>query len=407
MSSNGWKKGRMKDCIAGLESGVSVNGLDRTPEANEAAVLKVSAVTYGYFDEFAAKPISGKELTRANCTPKKDSIIISRASGSPKHVGASAYVPADYPNRFLSDKLWQVTANDLACPQWLFALVSSPRMRAKMLMFATGTNIKNITKSEFLEIKISIPPLEEQKAIADVLSTWDRAISTTERLIQAKEKKLDAYGRSLFDRNQNGKYPGWELIKLADVLDEHGDKSAGKEEVFSVSVHKGLVNQIEHLGRSFSAAKTDHYNRVHHGDIVYTKSPTGDFPWGIVKQSYTPEDVIVSPLYGVFTPQTHDLGIVLDFYFSSPTRATNYLFPIVQKGAKNTIAITNKTFLSKKLHLPTDKSEQKKVAEYVVTARKEIDLLKKLAAKYKAQKRGLMQKLLTGTWRVNIEEAVK
>lgn len=157
------------------------------------------------------------------------------------------------------------------------------------------------------------------------------------------------------------------------------------------------------MGRSFSAANTDNYNCVHHGDIVYTKSPTGDFPLGVVKQSYAQADVIVSPLYGVFRPKTFNLGLVLDFFFSSPTRARNYLFPIIQKGAKNTIAITNKTFLSKALHLPVDENAQKAVAEFVYAAREEIDLLKQLAEKYKTQKRGLMQKMLTGEWRVKPE----
>ena len=122
-----------------------------------------------------------------------------------------------------------------------------------------------------------------------------------------------------------------------------------------------------------------------------------------LKQSYTAEDVIVSPLYGVFTPKTINLGIILDFYFSSPIRTRNYLFPIIQKGAKNTIAITNKTFLSKALHLPIDEQAQKNVAEFVFAAREEINLLKQLADKYKTQKRGLMQKMLTGEWRVKPE----
>jgi len=122
-----------------------------------------------------------------------------------------------------------------------------------------------------------------------------------------------------------------------------------------------------------------------------------------VKQSYAKKDVIVSPLYGVFTPKTFSLGIVLDFYFNSPIRARNYLFPIVQKGAKNTIAITNKIFLSNTLHLPVNEQAQKEVAEFVFAARKEIDLLKRLADKYKTQKRGLMQKMLTGEWRVKPE----
>ena len=184
------------------------------------------------------------------------------------------------------------------------------------------------------------------------------------------------------------------------MLNEHGDKSTGKEKVFSVSVHKGLVNQIEHLGRSFAAKDTSNYNRVHYGDIVYTKSPTGDFPLGIVKQSLIKEDVIVSPLYGVFTPKTFELGAILDFYFSSPINANNYLRPVAQKGAKNTINITNKKFLSAKLRLPIGVKEQKKIAQFVQTTKKEMAVLEEILENYKKQKQGLMQKLLTGQWRV-------
>lgn len=265
----------------------------------------------------------------------------------------------------------------------------------------------NVNPTEFKKFcLVPVPTLPEQKAIADLLSTWDEAIEKNELLIQAKEKRIDAYARDLFDRKNDGKYEGWKVVRLKTVLTEHGDKSTGEEEVYSVSVHKGLVNQIEHLGRSYSAANKDNYNCVHYGDIIYTKSPTGDFPLGVVKQSYAEDDVIVSPLYGVFTPKTFNLGIVLDFYFSSPARARNYLFPIVQKGAKNTIAITNKTFLSKTLHLPIDERAQKNVAEFVYAAREEIDLLKQLADKYKTQKRGLMQKMLTGEWRI-VPDVVK
>lgn len=287
--------------------------------------------------------------------------------------------------------------------EYLHILTRTHHFRGTGELNMTGTAGQKRVPSLFLKnYEILLPPLPEQKAIADLLSTWDSAIEKTERLIAAKEKALEAYGRDLFDKSNEGKQAGWKVVKLKTVLTEHGDKSTGSEEVFSVSVHKGLVNQIEHLGRSFSADNTDHYNRVHYGDIVYTKSPTGDFPLGIVKQSYTKEDVLVSPLYGVFTPKSFDLGVALDFYFSSPARARNYLFPIIQKGAKNTIAITNKTFLSKTLHLPVEADAQKKLGEFLIAAKEEIAVLKSLAEKYKEQKRGLMQKLLTGEWRVKI-----
>ncbi len=185
----------------------------------------------------------------------------------------------------------------------------------------------------------------------------------------------------------------WEERRLSEVLKEHGSKSTGAEEVFSVSVHKGIINQIEHLGRSFSAATTDHYKRVLPGDIVYTKSPTGDFPFGIIKQSKVVKPVIVSPLYGVFTPETNALGCILDAYFESPANTINYLSSIVQKGAKNTINISNETFLSKALFLPTNKPEQQKIANTLTSLDDLITAQTEKIKALQAHKKGLMQQL--------------
>ena len=265
---------------------------------------------------------------------------------------------------------------------------------------ALGQTMLNLNTEIISKLPISIVPLPEQKAIADLLSTWDEAIEKTERLIAAKEKKLSAYRQQLFNPKRKSQMDGWTIVRFRDVLREHGNLSTGNEEVFSVSVHKGIVNQIEHLGRSFSAKNTLNYNRVHTGDIVYTKSPTGDFPYGIVKQSKVDEDVIVSPLYGVFTPITKEIGTIIEFYFESPVNAKNSLHPIIQKGAKNTINITNITFLLAELNLPLLQDEQKKIAVFVNVSRAEIDLLNELVQKYKEQKRGLTQKLLVGQWRV-------
>ncbi|WP_220125420.1 restriction endonuclease subunit S [Vibrio tarriae] len=185
----------------------------------------------------------------------------------------------------------------------------------------------------------------------------------------------------------------WTNRPLASVLNEHGLKSTGKEVVFSVSVHKGLINQVEHLGRSFSASNTDNYNRVIPGDIVYTKSPTGDFPLGIIKQSKVDSPVIVSPLYGVFSPETKGLGALLDAYFETPANTKLYLDPLVQKGAKNTINVTNKKFLSGSLPLPTSKAEQEKLGFFIDSVDELITLHTQKLNALKDHKKGLMQQL--------------
>ena len=195
---------------------------------------------------------------------------------------------------------------------------------------------------------------------------------------------------------------GWDYIKLEQVLTEHGTLSSGNEEVCSVSVHKSVINQCQHLGRVYAAADTSNYNLVKPGDIVYTKSPTGDFPFGIIKQSLMPHNVIVSPLYGVFTPTSFELGTIIDCYFESAVNTNNYLRPIIHKGAKNTINITNETFLSGHLLLPLDIEEQKSIAKIIATIRREIELVDQIKEKYSQQKKGIMQILLTGKIRVKV-----
>ena len=185
----------------------------------------------------------------------------------------------------------------------------------------------------------------------------------------------------------------WEEKPLSSFLHEHKTKSDGKCEVHSVSVTKGVVNQVEYLGRSFAAADTSKYNLVKPNDIIYTKSPTGAFPYGIVKQNKNPYNVIVSPLYAVYSPINKYVGYILDSYFESPERTNNYLSSLIQKGAKNTINISNDTFISKCMCLPSDPAEQQKIAECLADIDKLIAAQNEKVDALKEKKKGMMQQM--------------
>ena len=277
-----------------------------------------------------------------------------------------------------------------------FALVrAAPKIRKLTAVQA----VPIVNKSTFQKAKIRRPTLPEQKKIAAFLGAVDA------RIAGAREKRdlLETYKRGLmqalfsralrFTREDGTAFPDWEEKRLGEVLIEHKLKSTGTEPVFSVSVHKGLVDQVEHLGRSFAAKETDHYNRAKPHDIIYTKSPTGDFPLGIIKQSHVAHDVIVSPLYGVFTPETPAFGYILHTYFLSPINTGNYLKPIVQKGAKNTISVTNSTFLSNKLTVPVHPDEQKKIADALSAMDAKIETVAGQVAQLEAFKKGLLQQM--------------
>jgi type I restriction enzyme S subunit len=273
------------------------------------------------------------------------------------------------------------------------------RKKKDIAKLSQGNSVVHLYNKQLATLNLNLPTPKEQQKIANFLSALDNRIQT----LVKKKTLLEQYKKGViqkifkqelrFKDDDGNAFADWEKRRFSDVLFEHKLKSTGKEQVHSVSVHKGVINQIEHLGRSFSAKNTDHYSRALPNDIIYTKSPTGDFPLGIIKQNHIKEDVIISPLYGVFTPETKELGYILHVYFESPINTSNYLSSIIQKGAKNTINITNNTFLSKKMLLPVFKKEQTKIANFLSTIDKNIALVTKKIEHTKTYKKGLLQQM--------------
>lgn len=349
--------------------------------------------------------VNGNEKIRY--TLRRGDILINRTN-SYDLVGKVAIFDADIEAVFASYLVRLEVKKNLVDPWFLNYWLNHSVAQHTIKRIATrAVSQANINPTEFKKYcVVPLPPLAEQRRIVEILRPWDDAIKNLEALQKAKTVRLQWFRTEFLagKRRLHGFSSEWPKVPLSHVLTEHGLTSKGTEEVYSVSVRLGLVHQIEHLGRSFAAKETAHYNRVLHGDIVYTKSPTGDFPFGIIKQSNLGKEVIVSPLYGVFSPMTRHLGIILDAYFESPVAARNYLYPLVQKGAKNTIAITNKRFLEGKLLLALDPAEQEALAELLETVKAEIALIKAECNALNRQKRGLMQKLLIGEWRVPTED---
>lgn len=212
---------------------------------------------------------------------------------------------------------------------------------------ARNHGLLNVAVGDYFETKHFIPSTaEEQNKIAKLFNFIQQRIDTQNKIIEQHESLIK--GITL----QASKSSDCDKVKLSDILKERNETNNAHYEVCSVSVTQGVVNQVEYLGRSFAAKDTSHYNVVHYGDIVYTKSPTGDFPYGIVKRSEQQKKVAVSPLYGVYNPKNNEIGCFLHYYFCNPNSTKNYLHKLIQKGAKNTINITNQRFLENSIRIP-------------------------------------------------------
>lgn len=151
--------------------------------------------------------------------------------------------------------------------------------------------------------------------------------------------------------------------------------------------------QVEHLGRSFAASDTAHYSLVRPFDVVYTRSPLSDFKLGIIKQHKRRHNALVSPLYGVFEPKNPHIGLIVEAFFESSARAFQYLDPLAQKGAKNTIQLTNERLLSGSLYLPESQNEQRRIADCLGSIDALIAAQERKTEALRTHKKGLTRQL--------------
>ena len=247
---------------------------------------------------------------------------------------------------------------------------------------------KSISVEEWLKLYTCIPKANEQEKISKFLKLINERIETQKKVIEKYESLI----RGLITDVNSGRIAQCESICLRDLLAEQHEKNTNNYEVCSVSVSQGVINQIDYLGRSFAAKEVFHYNVVNYGDIVYTKSPTGEFPYGIVKRSDITKPVAVSPLYGVYRPINDYVGRYLHLYFKSPINAKNYLHKLIQKGAKNTINITNQHFLDNKILIP-EKGWLEKIVNFAAALEMKIATENKVLQTLQQQKDYLLSKM--------------
>jgi len=188
----------------------------------------------------------------------------------------------------------------------------------------------------------------------------------------------------------------WEHKQLSELLQvskkKNKDLKYSKEEVLSVSGEEGIVNQIEHMGRSYAGASVHNYGIVEKGDIVYTKSPLKANPYGIIKMNKGLPG-IVSTLYAIYKVNEQEAdGQFIEHYFSLDANTNRYLRPLVRKGAKNDMKINNEYVLHDRIYAP-QKNEQIKISKLFNLFDKKIMQLKKRNLQLEDYKSGVIQKL--------------
>lgn len=247
------------------------------------------------------------------------------------------------------------------------------QLRTMVASTARMDGLLNISFETYSGLKINLPSDDEQREIAVFFDNLNATLSNKEDYIESLKSLKLCYLSRLFPIG-GGYEPSirlkgftgpWKRQKLEDLLtirEDTAGENYTKENVLSVSGDYGVVNQIEFQGRSFAGASISNYRVVNKGNVVYTKSPLKASPYGIIKTAKK-EEGIVSPLYAVYDAKENCDPDFVQTYFENKDRLNLYLRPLVNKGAKNTLLISDEGALQGEVVFP-EKDEQKAITEF-------------------------------------------
>tara|TARA_R110002124_G_scaffold154139_1_gene321125 strand:- start:10710 stop:11942 length:1233 start_codon:yes stop_codon:yes gene_type:complete len=237
---------------------------------------------------------------------------------------------------------------------------------------------------------VPLPPLDEQKKISRVLSEWDNAIEKTEALIAAKEKQFEWLTSNLINR------AGHKRTVASGLMTEVSkrNKSSTIERVLSVTNHSGFVLPEEQFERRVASANVSNYKVVEQGQYAYNPSRINV---GSIARLDNWENGILSPMYVVFKLDTKKVCSDYFLHWLNSSEARQRIKNSAQGSVRETVSFKDLGAID--IPLPA-MDVQKDVTYKLNLAQKEISLLKKTLEQYRSQKRGLMQKLLTGEWQV-------
>lgn len=362
MLPNGWKKVKLGDLVSVASGRNKVrNDMGKYPVYGSTGII-------GLCDDFQ---YSG------------DSILIAR-------VGANAgFIHRANGQYDVSDNTLVVECGK----EYDFAFAYQQLRGINLNQYVFGSGQPLVTGGLLKKIELSLPPLEEQKKIAATLSVWDSAIEKMEKLIEAKESQKKSLITKLIVFSDDKNISELTKIKLSDIFDEVCEKNRPDEDVLTIIQGVGTVLRTD-SGREIIYDKNSlsNYKYVKKGDfIIHLRS----FESGLEVAN---QDGIVSPAYIILRPKIKVSTVYLYSLFHTNEFINRTIAPAVE-GARDGRSVKYDVLKKQTITLP-NLSEQQSVARLLLKADEELSILKQQLENYNKQKQGLMQKLLTGQWRV-------
>ena len=387
---DGWKNKRL-DKVAIIQTGIAKNQNSRQ-ETVELSYLRVANVQDGFLDLSEIKTINVHKDKVDRYRLKNGDVLLTEGGDFDK-LGRGAVWEDQIPNCVHQNHVFVVRVNNSELlPSFLSAQTGSSYGKRYFLNCSKqSTNLASINSSQLKAFPVLFPPLPEQKAIVDLLSAWDEAIEKTERLIVEKQKFYEA------QLSKHLSLGVTERIKLKKFLKEVSkrNKDLSITQILSVTNSNGFVRRENQFGKQVASNNLSYYKIVSKGEYAYNPSRINV---GSIARLDSWDLGVLSPMYAVFEiEKPSELHTDLFLHWLNSREAKQRIKQSAQGSVRETVSFDDFCAIG----FPRiDLEEQEAFAEYFSSILEEIDVLKALSKKYKTQKRGLMQKVLSGQWRV-------
>lgn len=288
---------------------------------------------------------------------------------------------------------------------FLSKLVRSPLFLAHLYRLGGGSSISNLSQEALADFTFGLPSLPEQRKIALILRTWDEALDNLAALRAAKAKGLEAITQRLIGRG--GVFPGkWPLKPLSAIATRvRRQNGGGNHPVMTISARSGFLMQSDKFARDMAGTSVDRYTLLHEGEFAYNKGNSLAALYGCIYRLDRPTALVPFVYFCFALKPGHDHGFYEHLFAAG---ALNHqLSRLINSGVRNDglLNLNVEDFFGCKVPVPP-LDEQRRIALALSAAKQELSLLDEEIKALTRQKRGLMQKLLTGEWPVQVEKDI-
>ena len=174
-NNKNFKKVRLRECLINIDNGKSFVCENFSRDNDYPAILKLSAVTYGYYNQEENKALIDKEMYIPSVEVKKGDLLFTRKN-TPELVGMSAYVYDTLPNLMLPDLIFRLNTTKECNKIFLWKLINHKMFRKNITQISNGSakSMSNISKERLMDLEIILPPIELQNKFADFIEKIEK-----------------------------------------------------------------------------------------------------------------------------------------------------------------------------------------------------------------------------------------